>query len=182
MSYYHQVLGVPANATKSQIKKAYRRLAKQYHPDRNKATNAAAKFDELTKAYDYLTQPQKRIVSPINFSVKRKVKRKYHNTNYTEEEINNIRDRVKRKRKAKKQSFKSKFYWFGGIFTVVSLTIGASIIESLDYRKDELEVIMPTFLFGAMCFILAVFLVYALFDKKPREYSRRYRTSKRSGR
>lgn len=50
---YH-ILGLPDLATEKEIKKAYRRLVKLYHPDKNKEANAEKKFIEITKAYDYL--------------------------------------------------------------------------------------------------------------------------------
>ena len=48
----YDVLGVPRTATDDEIKKAYRKLAKQYHPDVNKASDAEAKFKEVQNAYD----------------------------------------------------------------------------------------------------------------------------------
>lgn len=55
---YHQVLGVKPNATKEEIKAAYRRLAKKYHPDLNKGVDPK-KFIEITKAYEALMDPPK---------------------------------------------------------------------------------------------------------------------------
>lgn len=57
---YYEVLGVTRNATETEIKKAYRKLALQYHPDRNKTKEAEGKFKEVTKAYEVLSDPQKR--------------------------------------------------------------------------------------------------------------------------
>jgi len=59
--YYH-ILGVPRNASDEQIKKAYRKLAMQYHPDRNpdKEKWANEKFKEINEAYAVLGDPQKR--------------------------------------------------------------------------------------------------------------------------
>lgn len=57
--YYH-ILGVTKNASLDEIKKAYRKLALQYHPDRNKEKEAAEKFKEVTRAYEVLSDTQKR--------------------------------------------------------------------------------------------------------------------------
>ncbi len=57
---YYQILGITKSATSDEIKKAYRKLALQYHPDRNKGKDAEAKFKEVTKAYEVLSDPQKK--------------------------------------------------------------------------------------------------------------------------
>jgi len=57
---YYQALGVTKSATPEEIKKAYRKLALQYHPDRNKGKDAETKFKEVTKAYEVLSDPQKK--------------------------------------------------------------------------------------------------------------------------
>jgi curved DNA-binding protein len=59
---YYQILGVPRNATEEQIKKAYRSLAMQYHPDRNpgKEQWANEKFKEINEAFGVLGDPEKR--------------------------------------------------------------------------------------------------------------------------
>jgi molecular chaperone DnaJ len=57
---YYEVLGVSKNASKDEIKDAYRKLAMQYHPDRNKAPDAEEKFKEISEAYAVLSDDQKR--------------------------------------------------------------------------------------------------------------------------
>jgi curved DNA-binding protein len=57
---YYQVLGVQRDASPDEIKRAYRKLARELHPDRNKAADAAAKFSKIGEAYEVLSDPDKR--------------------------------------------------------------------------------------------------------------------------
>lgn len=57
---YYEVLGVAKSASLDEIKKAYRKLALEYHPDRNKTKEAEEKFKEVTKAYEVLSNEEKR--------------------------------------------------------------------------------------------------------------------------
>ncbi|MBM3229552.1 molecular chaperone DnaJ [Candidatus Parvarchaeota archaeon] len=57
---YYEILGVSKNASADEIKQAYRKLALQFHPDRNKDTGAEEKFKEISEAYAVLSDKQKR--------------------------------------------------------------------------------------------------------------------------
>ncbi|HRJ67400.1 MAG TPA: DnaJ domain-containing protein, partial [Alphaproteobacteria bacterium] len=58
---FYQVLGVDKKASADELKKAYRKLAMQYHPDKNQGNKEAeAKFKEISEAYDVLKDEQKR--------------------------------------------------------------------------------------------------------------------------
>ena len=55
---YYEVLGVQKGASDDEIKKAYRKLSKQYHPDINKEPDAEEKFKEISEAYEILSDPE----------------------------------------------------------------------------------------------------------------------------
>ncbi len=57
---YYEVLGVPRHASQEEIKRAYRRLARQYHPDVSDAPDAEERFKEINEAYAVLSDPEKR--------------------------------------------------------------------------------------------------------------------------
>ncbi|HYN89529.1 MAG TPA: DnaJ domain-containing protein, partial [Ardenticatenaceae bacterium] len=57
---YYEVLGLSRTATADEIKRAYRRLARQYHPDVNRNADAEERFKEINEAYEVLGDEQKR--------------------------------------------------------------------------------------------------------------------------
>src|ERR1700694_3494257 len=57
---YYKVMGLPRDATEAQIKQAYRKLARKYHPDVSKEKDAEARFKKLGEAYEVLRSPEKR--------------------------------------------------------------------------------------------------------------------------
>jgi len=59
---YYDILGVSRDATPEEIKKAFRRLAMQYHPDRNKSDDAGEQFKAINQAYEVLSDPERRVL------------------------------------------------------------------------------------------------------------------------
>ena len=57
---YYQVMGVERGASQEDIKRAYRKLARKYHPDVSKEKDAEEKFKELQEAHEVLKDPEKR--------------------------------------------------------------------------------------------------------------------------
>jgi molecular chaperone DnaJ len=57
---YYEILGVARDASKEDLKKAYRRLARKYHPDVNKEVGAEDRFKEINRAYEILSEPETR--------------------------------------------------------------------------------------------------------------------------
>lgn len=57
---YYKILGIAKGASDDDIKKAYRKQALKWHPDKNKTPNAEEKFKEVAEAYEVLSDPKKR--------------------------------------------------------------------------------------------------------------------------
>jgi molecular chaperone DnaJ len=67
----YNILGVSPTASTDDIKKAYRALAMRHHPDRNPNSNAEVRFNAIKKAYELLSDPQKR--AEYNYSINNRI-------------------------------------------------------------------------------------------------------------
>ena len=82
---YYKSLGISPSANKHEIKAAYRKLAKKYHPDKNSSINAKNIFIEINEAYAYLTDDKHKILkNPVSNSFNKSKSR----SRYSEEELN----------------------------------------------------------------------------------------------
>ncbi len=99
MSVYHDILGLPKNATHKEIKAAYRRLAKKYHPDLNPDNpEAEAMFIRITEAHNMLLDPQKQRKS-----------KSYQRKTVTEDDLRNAaRERAKAYARMRYEEFQRK--------------------------------------------------------------------------
>lgn len=59
---HYTVLGVPSDSNEEEIRRAYKRLALRYHPDKNPDADAEEKFKQIAQAYEVLTDPEKRSI------------------------------------------------------------------------------------------------------------------------
>ena len=82
---YYKSLGISPSANKYEIKAAYRKLAKKYHPDKNRSINSKNIFIEINEAYAYLTNDKDKILeNPVSNSFNKSKSR----SRYSEEELN----------------------------------------------------------------------------------------------
>ena len=57
---FYEILGITKSASEAEIKKAYRKLSLQHHPDRNQEDDTTEKFQEINEAFEVLSNPEKR--------------------------------------------------------------------------------------------------------------------------
>src|SRR2546430_270265 len=100
---YYDILGVKKTATQAEIKTAYRKLARKYHPDVNKTPGAANKFKEISRANQILSNPLAKAEYDLSFN-----QRNYRKTNYSSNEnknySNNYGNSSKTSNQTKKES------------------------------------------------------------------------------
>jgi len=152
---YFSILGIERNATEQDIRKAYRRLAKKYHPDVNKSANAHEKFIEITEAYEFLIEHgQEYSTEYVNASADEQKQAEYCQS----EEY--IRFREEARRKAQEQArmryeaFKRKSEAFqksgindiGLLFTIVFRAVAIPITLALFLLPIFLTIVLHDYL------------------------------------
>jgi len=105
MKDYYAVLQIPDNATRPDIQAAYRRLAKQYHPDVNKSENANEKFCEITEAYEFLMSSWTAQYTPSHDFRDRKYAGYYETEEYRKFR-QEVRERAQKQAKMRYEKFK----------------------------------------------------------------------------
>ncbi len=186
MSYHHQILGIKVGANERTIKKAFRKKAMLYHPDRNKSPQAVAKFNQVMEAYDYLSQPQpaprQRTETRTKPRSRPKKKQYYHNTPFTKEEIEEIREQNKAKIDKENERF-AQLAWYDSekigetllkaftlfFFTIVGIVLLLMIITAI-YQGNYLIALIPV--------ALAVYVWVRLYNA----FSQKRRRPRKSGR
>lgn len=150
MKDYYRILGIPENASEQDVKLAYRRLAKRYHPDMNAgAKGAEEKFKEIVEAYGILSDPDLRrsydtkrnyrsFYSNVSFTPPRaeKEKKDPRKKEYSPEELRYARE--KHRRRILQHMQKRKKLLVGMIISFVLFMFGAAYFESwIDTKRAE---------------------------------------------
>ncbi len=136
---YLEILNLPSNATKDEIRKQFRKFAKEYHPDRNSSENATELFQLIKEAYDYLIDENTSIKS-LNFNATPSEEAKrMERIRKAKERIKAKRESEERVRKVTYQRLTSGFQW--KIFSVLSyLSLFTAIILLIEpYLPNHLE-------------------------------------------
>lgn len=133
---YYDILGLPTSATQRDIKKAYFKLAKQYHPDVNPSAEAKRKFIEVNKAYEVLSNPEllKRVIYRTTHPTKKKKPA-------TRKKASTIHKRTTRRANTSKRKF-------------VKLTAKEILKRDLTRVLDYFLVIVATFMLPITLFSL----------------------------
>lgn len=130
---YYEILEVKSNASPQEIKQAYRRLAKQFHPDSQHHKADHQKIITLNAAYEILSDPENR------HRYDQKIKQKVTNSaQYRQEKSNNATQFYRENRKQQKDSEFSQFQWLKEVYFPIQNLVD-SIITPLEIEIEELS-------------------------------------------
>lgn len=121
---YYKVLGLTQQATESEIKRAYFTLAKQFHPDINKDSDAKSKFAEISEAYETIANPEKR---------------KFYNTS---RKTSNSSEKAGSKYDPFEEFQKIRYTDFKDIFSEFEQTLGSTINQKISFKGDDVKVVV----------------------------------------
>ena len=150
-SHYYKILGLPNDAGQREIKTAYRRLAKKFHPDLNKSPDAREKFIIINEAYEFLTRVRIKPVSPTKPRDKHRHTREEIYREWIRNERMKARARATYQAKKKFEDFKKspiyrtanamyKFYDYLGIGMGILIFLGASIgLYNQSFTKEGIN-------------------------------------------
>jgi len=148
MEKYYQVLKIRKGATQGEIKKAYYKLAKKYHPDANGSADTTEKFIEVNEAYEFLTNPELR--RKIRFKTSTESRRNTRTTEYKRWEKNS-KQKANEKARYYAQQKKSEF-------------VKQKAKEELKFVPFQIiAIILGLFIFN-------VLPVYAILNSDPNKY------------
>lgn len=162
-AYYAGILGVSANAGEGEIKSAYRRLAKRYHPDINKDPGAREKFLEIRKAYDFLIKLSRESSSPLLTADELKAREQ----RIKREKRRQAAEKIKQKREEEEaeawRRFKESGFMWVLVFAVLTtyfLLMGLCIKNITDYPYEENKVQNPELGVLGSAVMMAIFTYF----------------------
>jgi hypothetical protein len=131
----YDVLGVPSNATDAQIKAAYRKLVKQYHPDVSDHSTATATIAEINEAYDILGDPEKRHKYDHRFSYTEVVVEEDPREVYKREFIRRKKEEAMEKRASEERLFRKMYKLNIALALLAFLLTIDEFLPSLTYQE-----------------------------------------------
>lgn len=164
-AYYASILGVSPNAGEAEVKAAFRRMVKKFHPDINPEPFARERFLELKKAYDYLLNPEPYISSS---TIPPAQKREEEEKKKREQRMKRAREIRKKKEEAERlawEKFKGSFSMWAVVFIVLCFYFSVMMvcINSIqEYPYPDRDVKEPEFALGISVLVILGF-TYGLY-------------------
>jgi hypothetical protein len=143
---YYQILGVSRSASSAEIKKSFRKLAFQFHPDKNPEPWARLRMQEINEAYDVLSDELKRgnynyrydtYKARIHTVSSSKTPRQSQPERARTRTKRNVRSKYKRKADYREYAFKAKF--FASFFIIICLVLSLDYFMSMKFHRTVVE-------------------------------------------